>query len=327
MAHPASGAPVVVVGEALVDVVVPHDSGPDDPAVAESVGGSPMNVAVGLARLDVPALLLTRLGDDARGERVAAHVRSSGAVLAERSVVPGAVTSTATAVLDESSAATYTFDLVWDLPEQRLPQARGLHVGSLGTALEPGRTTVLDLVHQAVDRDLFVSYDPNVRPALMGGPERAWRDVVGFAALSNLVKLSDEDASALRPDLSPEEVAAELLRGGSTELVLLTLGGRGAASFGTAARAAAGPPAQIRTGPVSVVDTVGAGDSFMAAVLASLVIRGLAAPGSLRDLDGATQASLLADAVAAAAVTVSRRGANPPTRSELPPGWPDAAPG
>lgn len=317
-----SEPPLVVAGEALVDVVVPHGADPADPgAVTEAVGGSPMNVAVGLARLDVPTVLVTRVGDDARGIRVAEHVRTSGADLTHGSVVAGMRTSTATARLDHTGAATYDFDLRWDLPQQVLPEAVALHVGSLGASLSPGRAAVLDLVRQAVGRDLLVSYDPNIRPVLMGDRAKAWAEVLELASLSTLVKLSDEDALALRPDLTPDEVAAELLRGERTELVMVTLGDCGAVSFTAAGSATATPP-----GSIVVVDTVGAGDSFMAATLASLVSRGLGVTGGLAGLGSEAQRSLLGDAMAAAGVTVSRRGANPPTRRELPPGWPGPPP-
>src|SRR4051794_17624270 len=151
----------LVVGESLVDVVVPAE-GPRH----EAVGGSPLNVAVGLARLDVPTSLLTRVGDDDFGRLVQQHVRESGVWLHEGSMVAGGVTSTSTAHLDGGGAATYDFDLVWDLPAQELPEdLLGVHVGSIGAVLEPGRASVADLVRRAVDSDVFVSYDPNIRPA------------------------------------------------------------------------------------------------------------------------------------------------------------------
>jgi len=308
--------PLVVAGEALVDIVVPRDG-----QVTEAVGGSPMNVAVGLARLGVPALLITRVGDDTRGRLVLEHVRSSGAEVCPASVVPGGRTSTATARLDEHGAATYEFDLVWDLPQLELPEAMGLHVGSLGASLAPGRDAVLDLARQAVDRDMFVSYDPNIRPSLVEDIETAWSHVQELASLSHLVKLSDEDAAALRPGTSYENVALELLEGVRTELVIVTLGPGGAVAVGRRHTVTVTPPARV-----PVVDTVGAGDSFMAAALASLEARGrLNGSGPLTGMDESEHSSLLADAMAAASVTCSRRGANPPTRRELPPGWPGQA--
>lgn len=305
----------VVVGESLVDVVVPADGGPRHNAV----GGSCLNVAVGLARLDVPTVLVTRIGDDDLGRLVVEHVLASDVALAEGSVVPGHTTSTATAHLDAHHAATYEFDLVWDLPAQDLPEGTiGVHVGSLGASLEPGRAAVVDLVRRAADADVFVSYDPNIRPAFLHDRDKTWAEVVEIAAMAQLVKLSDEDLRLLRPDVPEDEVCRELLAGAGTELVVLTRGPQGAVAF------TEGATLPIPAPPTDVVDTVGAGDSFMAAMLAMLcdwaVVAGGA--GALRALDDDHVRLLVQGAATAAAVTCSRRGANPPTRPELPPTWP-----
>jgi fructokinase len=299
---------VVVVGEALVDVVVEPDG-----ATEEASGGSPHNVAVGLSRLGVPATLVTQLADDEHGQMVRRHVESSGAdILA---TPPGSGrTSTAIARLDESGAASYEFDLDWSLPRQELPPCVALHVGSLGATLEPGRESVVDLVRQAVDRDLFVSYDANLRDTFVDDAEHTWREVRELGALCTLVKLSDEDAELLRSDSDPDDVARTLLDGERTELVLLTRGADGATAFTTAGSVSVTPR------PVHVVDTVGAGDAFMAATLAQLSDAGAFRQGL--DTDDAALERLAAGAVEVAAITCERRGANPPTRQELPPGWP-----
>ena len=296
-------SPLVVVGEALVDIVITQDG-----AESYAVGGSPMNVAVGVARLDVDALLVTRIGDDEHGMSVAGHVRDSGVSLSSSSLVPGSKTSTATAHLDHTHAATYDFELTWDLPAQELPEARGLHIGSLGAVLAPGRDAVLDLVSQATAREMFISYDPNIRPAFLADPAESWRDVRALGAAARLVKLSDEDAHLLRPDDSLEAVTGDLLAGEETELVILTRGGGGASVFGEGVRVDVAAPT------VDVVDTVGAGDSFMAGVLAILDGWDLLQPGSgrLASLADRRLRILLDGAMSAAAVTCSRRGANPP---------------
>lgn len=308
-----SELPIVVVGEALVDIVVPLEG-----ERSEAVGGSPLNVAVGLARLDVPTLLITRVGDDDHGRWIADHVRDSGARLSDTSVVPGTRTSTATAHLDDQHAARYEFDLVWDLENHVLPDARALHVGSLGAALLPGRCAVADLVRQAADSELFVSYDPNVRPAFVTDPEQTWRDLAEIASSSRLVKVSDEDFTALRPGVPAAELAQELLDSGTTELVVVTHGPHGSSAF--APDFSVHRPAP----PVHVVDTVGAGDSFMAGLLAILDDWDVPADGqgALDAVDEDRVGLLLHGAMVAAAVTCSRRGANPPTRRELPPTWP-----
>ncbi|MGH3370951.1 MAG: carbohydrate kinase family protein [Nocardioidaceae bacterium] len=305
--------PIVVVGEALVDVMVPPQGDP-----SSAVGGSPLNVAVGLARLDVAALLITRVGDDDHGRWVAEHVRESGAELSETSVVTGTRTSTATAHLDEDRTARYEFDLVWDLEHHTLPEARALHVGSLGASLLPGRHAVEDLVRQAEESELFVSYDPNIRSAFVTDPGATWRDVVELAARSRLVKVSDEDLATLRPGDEVADIAAELLEAGATELVVVTQGGEGSIAY------AQGFEVRENAPRITVADTVGAGDSFMAGLLAVLddwdvPVEG---PGALAALDEDRVALLLRGAMAAAAVTCARVGANPPTRRELPPTWP-----
>lgn len=298
-------APVLVVGEALVDVVVPRTG-----AQEEAPGGSPMNVAVGLSRLGLDALLMTEVGDDDRGARILSHLEASGVRLDEQSIRAGTRTSTATAHLDESGAATYDFDLSWTLGRRVLPEAtRALHVGSLGTALRPGRTHVVDLVDRALEAGALVTFDPNARPRLTPDAALAWRDALEVAQRARVVKLSDEDLDFLVPGASSERVARELLAG-TAELVVVTAGGAGATAFSRQAYA------EVTARPVPVVDTVGAGDSFMAALVTVVLEHGLAG------LDEARLRGYLEAAAEVAAVTVSRRGADPPTRPELSPGWP-----
>lgn len=304
---------MVVVGESLVDIVVDLDGATDS-----AVGGSPMNVAVGLARLEVSTLLITLVGDDEHGIRVAEHVRASNAKLSPSAVQPGRPTSTATARLGAGHSVSYEFDLVWDLSTQELPESLGLHVGSLGASLHPGRHAVLDLTRQAADLDRFVSFDPNIRPAFMEDQSLAWQEMVELAALATLVKVSEEDLDVLRPGGPAAHVARELLSGDRTELVIVTRAGAGALALSDLFQVEAQAP------PVDVVDTLGAGDSFTAAMLAILDDWGILdmTPGSLGALDEDRVRALLRGAMAAAAVTCSRRGANPPTRSELPTTWP-----
>jgi fructokinase len=295
----------VAAGEALVDIVVPYrGEGTTAP------GGSPLNVAVGLARLGLDAVLLTQIGEDDRAAVIRAHLEASGVRLAPGSVRAGFPTSAATARLDEYGAASYEFDLEWSLGPATLPEgAAALHVGSIGAALQPGRTGVMDLVAQASAQGLLVTFDPNARPAFTPDATQAWRDVRETAEAAHLVKMSDEDLAFYRPGATPEEVARELL-GGATRLVVFTLGGYGAAAF------TATESVEVPSRTTDVVDTVGAGDSFMAALATVVLERGL------DDLGPDRLRGLLAAAHEVAAVTVSRRGADPPHRHELPEGWP-----
>jgi fructokinase len=272
---------VLVVGESLVDVVRRTDG-----SVVERPGGSPLNVAVALARLGEQVQLLTALGDDAHGSLVREHLAASGvAVLA----APLPRTAAAQAALDGSGAATYLFDIAWDLGGAPAPDTPDwLHVGSIGTVLQPGASQVAALVdkHRGT---CPISFDPNCRPVLTPEPDLA--AVEALVAQCDVVKLSDEDAAFLLPGLTFEEVLRRW-RGLGPRLVVLTRGADGAVALTDELQEIAVPPGD------PVVDTVGAGDTFMAGLIATR--------GESCDV-----------AAAAARVTVSRVGADPPWRREL----------
>ncbi len=302
---------IVIAGEALIDVVVDHDGDS-----SESPGGSPLNVAVGLARLEAPATLISQVGHDERGGLLVQHVTASGAEVVAVPTSTGR-TSVATAHLDANGVASYEFDLDWSLPRQELPPCLALHVGSLGTVLEPGCASVRDLVEQACARETFVSFDANLRESFIDDRDRTARAVKDLAARCSLVKLSDEDADLLQPGVDPDDVARELLGGERTRIVLLTRGSAGATAFTEQGETTERPR------QVEVVDTVGAGDAFMAATLAQLwdldAFRHLGPGLPVAEED---VARLLRGAIEVSAITCERRGANPPRRQELPAGWP-----
>lgn len=288
---------VVVVGEALVDIVV-------SPAgTVEHPGGSPANVAYGLGRLGVGTALLTSLGDDPHGQAIEQHLSSAGVDLLPGSR-GGGRTATATAMLASDGSASYDFDVRWELP-RTVPAAlpKILHTGSIATFLAPGAAAVRDLLEQAHERCL-VTYDPNVRPALLGSQAEAQRIFEDLVPLTDVVKLSDEDARWLYPGL-PVEDAAQRILGLGTGLVAVTLGSDGSLLAASGTRLAIPPVSS------AVADTIGAGDSYMAALIYGLLMRGT---------DGLTPAvleSLGRLASKAAAITVRRPGANPPTLAEL----------
>lgn len=304
---------IVVVGESLIDIVL--TSGADKPS--EQVGGGPLNIAVGLARLDQTTMLITQTGGDAFGERILGRLRDNEVEVVSSPTSSGR-SNTATAHLDPLGGASYDFDLEWTLPHQELPHCDALHVGSLGAALDPGRDSVLDLVDRAWGRDVFISFDPNLREQFLGDPEQVWRDVESLAERAALVKLSDEDIELMHPGAEPADIARSLLSGDRTELVVVTHGAQGAAAY------VDGIEAWVDAPRVDTVDTVGAGDSFMSALLA--ILHDDDALGSYGEgampTDEAALIRLLSGAATAAAITCSRRGADPPTRQELPAGWP-----
>lgn len=260
---------LTVIGEALVDVVQ-RSSG-----LEAHVGGSPLNVAVGLARLDHPVQFIGRYGRDAYGDSVAAHLRSSSVMVP---LPPDEKpTSVATAQIDDDGAATYAFDLAWELPglAGRLPlMLQGstlLHTGSIATFLEPGAAEVLAAVEHAHPSST-ISFDPNCRPSIITDVEYARTQAERFVVLSDVVKASDEDLEWLYPGVDPVESARRWLTLGGAEgpaLVVVTRGSRGPWGVTRAGET------QVPAPSVNVVDTVGAGDSFMAGLLSAIVDHGL----------------------------------------------------
>lgn len=294
---------VLVIGEALVDVV--RAPGRDD---VPHAGGSPFNVAVGLARLDVPTRLAAQIGPDAYGDLLREHLYDSDVVLELLEPVPGR-TSTADATIADDGSASYVFDLTWDptgLPDPADFEA--VHVGSLGTAIEPGASLVAGLVVGADALGIPVSYDPNVRLAVEPDPAVWRRSFEEIAPHASLLKMSDEDARVLFPDVPPAELAQRL--SADRGIVAITCGGEGA-HIAAGGHHVSVPPAEVR-----LVDTIGAGDSFMAAMLAWCSTYDWPGGG---ELDPTELTDLAMYASSAAAITCSRPGADPPWTRELTP--------
>ena len=302
---------IVVAGESLVDIVVDADGD-----TTEAVGGAALNVAVGLARLDTPTILITQNGHDERGGRVVDQVAASGAEIIAGPTRSGR-TSTATALLDAEGTASYVFEVEWSLANQELPHCDALHVGGLGTLLEPGRDGVLDLVDQAYGRDVVISYDPNIRPDLIEDRGQLWRDVESLADRCTVVKVSDADIDLLHPGADPADIARSLLTGERTELVIVTRGWDGASAY------VEGAELSLPAVPVDVVDSVGAGDAFVSGLLTALLeLDALGSYGAGMPRDEPALERVLGAAMHVAALTCARRGAQPPMRAELPAGWP-----
>lgn len=282
--------------------------------MAAHPGGSPANVALGLGRLGVPVTLKTRLGRDSFGEMIRGHLEASG-VRVDGGPGEGVSTSLAIATL-AAGIASYDFRIEWDVGDlSPLPvETRCLHTGSLATALAPGKDSVVDLIQREHERGrVTISYDPNVRPALLGEPARARPDIERLVTLSDVVKVSDEDLRWLYPDRSDEEVAQDWLALGPA-LVVVTRGGAGVYAV------AADVELRRDAVPIDLVDTVGAGDSFTSGLLDGLHradLVGAARRDALAGIDRATLESVVEEAALIAAITCSRPGADPPTRAEL----------
>jgi len=298
---------VLVIGEALVDVVRR-----DGEEVAHP-GGSPLNVAVGLQRLGVPATLHSTFGADPHGVAIAQHLEASGVSVTATTVGDGE-TSVALAEIGEDGAASYTFSIDWDPAPLDVPEGffTAVHTGSIGAALEPGATVVERLLTR-LRPTATVTFDPNVRPQLMGDPDDARTRIERLIGLADVVKASDEDLGWLYPDATVAESMQRWLALGPG-LVVVTRGADGADAL------AAGGAVHVPAAATTVVDTIGAGDSFMAGLIAALgdrAVLGGAERARLRSLSRSDIAEVVGFAVRCAAITVSRPGADPPTREEL----------
>jgi fructokinase len=317
MAVAAGRGVVAVAGEALVDFV---------PAGADGVfraapGGSPANVAVGLARLEVPTRLLARIADDLLGHRLRAHLDVNGVDLsfAVRAAEP---TSLAIVAVGRDGVVEYDFRVEgtadWQWRDAELAgaldgQVVAVHAGSLALTMPPGADVLQRLLAEARPA-MTVSYDPNCRPLLMGSPDTVRDRIEGLVALADVVKASADDLAWLLPGRPPEQVAESWLATGPS-LVVITLGPAGLVAA-TRQTGVLRRPGRA----VEVADTVGAGDACMAALLAGLYRRDLLGAGrrpALRALDEATVTVLADEAVLAAAITCTRPGADPPTAAEL----------
>ena len=304
------GPVLTVIGEALIDLVPGARPG----QYQAKPGGSPFNVAVGLARLGHRTILMARLADNAFGRLLRAHAVAEGLDLEP---APHAAEPTTLAVvdLDSSAQASYDFyvegtaDWQWtDAELARIPrEASMLHVGSLASWTSPGDLRI-HAVAAALRRadQMVISYDPNVRPDLLGEPARARPLIERFGGVAHIVKASREDIDWLYPGASPEQVSGRLLDLGAL-LVVITDGPRGAQLYRAGSAPVSCPGRQVQ-----VADTIGAGDAFTAGLLGGLSRRGLLAPGDLLRWPTDLLAATVEEAVLISALTCERVGADPP---------------
>ena len=301
---------IVVCGEALIDIVADGEAN-----LRASPGGGPFNTARAMARLGVPTSFLGRISTDRFGRLLADRLAADGVDLSLTSRGPEP-TTLAVAEVDADGVAAFQFYVeatsAPNLTPAMLPAGLdsnvvAIHVGTLGLILEPMASTLFDMVSRE-SAHRFVMLDPNVRPALLADQDAYRERIKTLMAQSTIVKASDADIGWLFPEVVLEEGADDILALGA-RLVVVTLGSHGAFGVSRGARARVSAPI------VEVVDTIGAGDAFGAALLAWLHDRGaLKADLSL----GAVELeSALEFACVAASLTCTRAGAEPPRRDEL----------
>ncbi len=301
---------IVVCGEALIDIV------PDGDGTRRPIsGGGPFNTARALARLGAPAAFLGRLSTDAFGVMLAQQLKADGADLSLVTYGPES-TTLAVAELDGQGLAEYEFFVTGtsapNLTPEMLPpmlpaEGSALHIGTLGLVLEPIATTLTEMALREGDHRL-VMLDPNIRSRVVTDANEYRERLERLIGHSTIVKASETDLEWLFPGLDTEAGADRLLELGA-RFVLVTLGAAGAIAASPSGHV------QVAAPEVEVVDTIGAGDAFGAAVLAWLHDHDALRADLM--LDNEQLRSMLSFACLVAAITCARVGADPPWRAEL----------
>ncbi len=291
-----------VCGEVLIDIL------PTGPVV----GGGPANTAKALARLGHDVHFIDGISTDAYGVSARAELLRDGVNL-DLALASDKPTCTATVTLDAAGGASYeflidgtaTFDFAssW-LPDPYRHQPEVLHIGTLVTMIEPGASALYDWAMQVAELAPIV-FDPNIRPSVQPDRDLYEAAVEKWAALSAVIKVSDDDLAWLFPGQAIEDVANRWINDGAF-LVVVTQGANGLMGYTSDGRV------EVPGVKVDVVDTVGAGDTVGAIVVEAMLTHGLV------ELRGELLRGVLARAAAAAAITCSRKGAQPPFKHELP---------
>jgi len=296
---------VWVVGEVLIDLI------PDRDQHLAVVGGGPANTAKALANLGVKAYFIDGISNDEYGQMAKAELLSAN-VLLDYAQYSNKPTCTAKVTLSSSGSASYEFVIedtaTFDFSDQWLPEPQTLnpsllHIGTLATVIEPGASVLFEWA-QSVAQVAPIVFDPNIRPAVLGDRDEYVRKVEKWVAISSAVKVSDEDLNWLYPGKEINEIVNKWLEEG-VQLVVVTLGDKGITAYRN--------NEEVSVDAVKVVaaDTVGAGDTVGAVLVEAIVKNGL------DKLSGEVLKSMLNRATKAAAITVSRTGANPPSKEEI----------
>jgi fructokinase len=304
-------------GDALVDLFSQPASSPGDVSLAGHVGGSPLNVALGLARLGNQSAFFCKNSTDFIGQRILQYLQSNN--VDTQWVIPSSLNSTLAMVqTNEDGSASYAFYtnetadvslLPADLPPHFSDTARVLHFASYSTAVKPTSETLLSLAQRDAGK-VVISYDPNIRPSIEPDMD-VWREKFQqFSSIANFIKASDEDIQSLSGSAAFDEWAADRIAAGA-DLVAVTEGAGGATLYAADGRQARSNPLTI-----DVADTVGAGDTFQAACLHFLGSHDCLVANQLC-IDQIALDELVNFAARAAAITCTRQGADLPTLADV----------
>ena len=296
---------VWVVGEVLIDLI------PDGSDRKPIIGGGPANTAKALSRLGIDTQFIDGISTDDFGQMAKVELVSADVKLdyVKYSDKP---TCLAMVSLSDSGSASYefvientaTFDFTSDWlpnPQSELPSL--LHTGTLATAIEPGAAVLFEWA-QSVAKFAPIVFDPNIRPAVITDRDIYVKQVERWVSISSAVKVSDEDIRWLYPSLEIDQVVNNWLEKGP-KLIVVTYGDKGLAGYRQSEKV------RVDAVEVAAADTVGAGDTVGAILVEAIVKDGL------NTLSGVRLEMMLKRAAKAAAITVSRSGANPPTLKEI----------
>ncbi len=303
---------ILISGEALIDLIPDPERANAYDAV---LGGSPYNVAIGLARLGSVTAFVSRISMDGNGEALASALADNGVdlglVLRDKRPTTLAFVMRGT----DKTGSRYSFyldatsfDGPWPFPEVWPASGRHLHVGSIA-AVDPRHGERVVQALKAARPYATVSYDPNIRPLVTPDRDTVGKLVERQASLAHVVKASEEDLTWLYPGRPVEESLAAWAASGP-RFCVATLGEQGAVALLGSTRVAVSAPR------VEVVDTVGAGDSFMSALLAAMDRDGALGAGSSAPSPAALE-RWLRFAACASAITCTRKGSNPPALAEV----------
>jgi fructokinase len=294
-----------VAGEVLIDLI---PAGADRKPI---VGGGPANTAKALSKLGVNTQFIDGISTDGYGQMAKDDLVTSGVKLDYVKYSDKPTCLAIVSLSDSGSAsyefvientATFNFTLDW-LPNPETDQPSLLHIGTLATAIEPGASALFDWA-QYVVKVAPIVFDPNIRPAVISDRELYVKQVEKWVSISSAVKVSDEDIMWLYPSFEIEQVVNSWLTTGPS-LIVVTYGDQGLAGYRE------GEKVNVDAVAVAVADTVGAGDTVGAILVEAIVQDGLSS------LSGVRLEMMLKRAAKAAAITISRTGANPPTLKEI----------
>ena len=296
---------VWVTGEVLMDLI------PEGSDRKPIVGGGPANTAKALSKIGIDTQFIDGISTDeygqmAKGELVSAGVKLDYIKYSDKptclAIVSLSDSGSASYEFVIENTATFDFNLDW-LPNPQTKRPSLLHIGTLATAIEPGASVLFDWA-QSVAKVAPIVFDPNIRPAVIGDRDLYVKQVERWASISSAVKVSDEDIKWLYPSLEIEQVVNNWLAKGPS-LIVVTYGDKGLAGYRV------GEKVSVDAIKVVVADTVGAGDT-VGAILVEAIVK-----DDLSSLSGVRLEMMLKRAAKAAAITVSRSGANPPTLKEI----------